>query len=1063
MPAPHLGQTSTRLLLFGSAVAGCALWPIIGTTLVTTAVTTATATAIGGIAGGLLANDIGEHLKLAHRLREKKNSLRNHDLTKAVGCAISIVLFAVAEEHKARKNEWHKDFEKLAKAAPNYWKKIADNRQDDFAGIREENLPAELFSTKASEFGTVKALDEDSWIEFLNGLCAENKVDLDVLIRDTAQKLETIFPKALREVLKDDFEHGGKAFASLTLSMLSEISAGIKENQAAISQLLQKQGIAQPSQQEYNEILSRLDVLANQQKITNQRTIPPEIEKALKQVSTEIESGFEEVLREMGVQYQEIRKEIETLRNDILDAILKISTRDEDEKRHQEVIGKLEEITPANLDNLDHAYPTITDWVGRAGELQTVREYLANSNIALIKIVGVGGIGKSTLAAKVFEEERSKFEGKFWWDLTISPNFTEFVRNALRQLGRFSLQDIQQIAENNVIDWLVNLLQEKPFLIVIDNLETVLKSGWEGSLWEKFFCRWLGCAGKSKIIVTSQDKPNLTELKGKTLHLEQGLNSSEGATLLRNLGVLGETTELEDFVESVGGSPLCLMLVAGLLVTEEEDDPQIKYLSRYGNLYEIKGIHRGKNSVSVKDVFEESFARLSDQQKQLLLNLSVYRLPFGGAAALVMYDGTESEAENDLKLLAKRCFLLKGKDVSGFKFQPVVLGYLKSKAGDLKEVHRKAIEYYRSIQKSEGWKTKKDVSGYIEICYHLCELGERGAAFKTIRICDEFLTVRGYYGLLVGVYEQIITGWKPQDKNEKKMFATSLNNLGNAYAAQGDDLQSIDYYEQSLKIYQEIRDRRGEVNSLMGLAKGYDSLEDDYQTIDYYEQSLRISQEIKDGQGEARSLNGLGNSYMNLAEEWKAIDYYEQSLKIYQEIKNRQGEASSLNGLGSVYINLGENLKAIDYYNQSLKIYQEIRYPQGEARSLKDLGSAYTSLTDYFKSIDYYEQSLKIYQEIKDWQGERSCWLDMAYLYKQKGDVEKSLEAFNKADQILLPRPKVNLFPQWMLSLWKIAKKIKFHWLLYCIFWLFFLSFFFLFTIVITLWLIIDTKINRPR
>ncbi len=120
MPAPHLGQTPTRLLLFGSAVAAGALWPIIGTTLVTTTVTAATATAIGGIAGGLVATDVGDHLKLAHRLRENKDILRNHDLTKAVGSAISIVLFAVAEEYKAKKDDWHKDFEKLAKAAPNY-------------------------------------------------------------------------------------------------------------------------------------------------------------------------------------------------------------------------------------------------------------------------------------------------------------------------------------------------------------------------------------------------------------------------------------------------------------------------------------------------------------------------------------------------------------------------------------------------------------------------------------------------------------------------------------------------------------------------------------------------------------------------------------------------------------------------------------------------------------------------------------------------------------------------------------------------------------------------------
>ncbi|MCT7950429.1 tetratricopeptide repeat protein [Ancylothrix sp. C2] len=1102
MPVPHLGQTSIRLLLSSSVVAASALCPIIGASVVTTTA----AAAVASVAGGVLANDVGEHLKLAHRLREKKNSLRNHDLTKAVGSAISIVLFAVAEEHKARKNDWHKDFENLAKAAPNYWKNIADNRQDDFAGIWEENLPAELFSTKASEFATVKALDENSWIEFLQGLCAENKVGLgDVLILNTAQKWESIFPKALREVLKDDFEHGGKAFASLTLSMMSEISAGIKENQTAILQLLQNQGIAQPNQ-EYNEILSRLDALANQQ------TITPEIKNALKQVSTQIESGFEEVLREMGVQYEEIRKEIETLRNEILDALSNISSRKEDQDRHieivegnQKILEAVVKITPANLANLDHAYPSITDWVGRAGELQTVGEYLANSNIALIKIIGVGGIGKSTLAAKVFEVEGSKFEGKFWWDLTISPNFTEFVRNALRHLGRFSLQDIQQIPEKDVIDRLVNLLQKQAFLIVIDNLETVLKSGWEGSLWEKFFCRWLGCAGKSKIIVTSQDVPNLTELKGKTLHLEEGLNCTEGATLLRNLGVLGETRELEDFVESVGGYPLYLMLVAGLLVTEEEDDPQIKYLSRYGNLYEIKGIHRGKNSVSVKDVFEESFGRLSDQQKQLLLNLSVYRLPFESAAALVMYEGTESEAENDLKLLAKRCFLLKGKDASGFKFQPVVLAYLKSKAGDLTEVHRKAIEYYGSVQESEGWKTKEDVSGYIEICYHLGELGERRAAFDTIGICDEFLNFQGFYDVLIEVYELIVQNWQPKDEDEERLFAAYLNNLGSAYNSLGQYQKAIEYHEKSLKIREKIGNQPDIARSLNNLGNTYNYLEKHEKAIEYCEKSLNIWNQLNNHQEIADTLNNLGNAYHSLGQYETAIKYHKKSLEIREEIGPQQDIAKSFINLGIAYYSLGKYETAIEYLKKSLTINRRIGHQQQIALSLNNLGSAYDSLERYETAIEYYKESLEIRQKIcnqqeiahslhnlglayrsyeeyqkaiecfeklleikrptNDKEGEAKCLQILAGLYHQTGQFKKGYAAGYQASQILQESnlPLDSLYPKWLQSIIKFAQKGKGQFVLCFITGLFAFPFALVWIIVVMLWRIIRAKINRPR
>jgi hypothetical protein len=54
----------------------------------------------------------------------------------------------------------------------------------------------------------------------------------------------------------------------------------------------------------------------------------------------------------------------------------------------------------ANSPNLDEMRPSLNCWQGRTEERQKIGEWMADGNIRLIGITGLGGFGKSTLAAK---------------------------------------------------------------------------------------------------------------------------------------------------------------------------------------------------------------------------------------------------------------------------------------------------------------------------------------------------------------------------------------------------------------------------------------------------------------------------------------------------------------------------------------------------------------------------------------------------------------------------------------------------------------------------------------
>ena len=616
---------------------------------------------------------------------------------------------------------------------------------------------------------------------------------------------------------------------------------------------------------------------------------------------------------------------------------------------------------------------SIIYWQGRVEEIEQLRQWLTDENTRVIGIEGIGGTGKSTLATKIYEEIE-QFPKRFWADVSSGAIiFSDLARRVLTEFGcRIPAE------ESEFVNALVQCLRSGKYLLVVDNLESLLLSDrkWSSQFYEDFFRTWLESGGGSKILVTTREKPDLKGFEWLPL---KGLKKEEGANLLKELGIQGE---LEAFAELVDGHPLLLKIVALLIKDKYPQDPSLERLADLGlgNLQKlltdrrVVGNHRREN-VGMVLVLDASFERLFDWQKIWLQNLSVYRDTFDWEAArAVLPQPSESyslpaerrEIERELRKLLKRSLLEEKLNHNGqFAFQPVVLEYFRYKAGDQTEAHRRAIDYYYSkVVKKEDWHTIDDLKEYLEIFYHLSQLGEYDSAFDAIRTCDDFLTRRGYYAVQVELYEQLVEAWEQTDARENWNYQASLISLGNAYNSLGEYPQAIDYLQQSLEIQQEIGDRYIEAKSLNNLGNAYDFLGEYQKGIDYHQQSLEIKQERGDRSGVASSLTNLGNAYHSLGEDQRAIDYHQQSLEISRGIGDRYIEAKSLNNLGNAYHSLGEYQKAIDYLQQSLEIKQEIGDRSGEGNACFNLGLALEKVKQKSKAIDAYRNARQLYQAI---------------------------------------------------------------------------------------------------
>src|ERR1035437_1676184 len=139
---------------------------------------------------------------------------------------------------------------------------------------------------------------------------------------------------------------------------------------------------------------------------------------------------------------------------------------------------------------------------------------------------------------------------------------------------------------------------------------------------------------------------------------------------------------------------------------------------------------------------------------------------------------------------------------------------------------------------------------------------------------------------------------------EKKSFLTTkanaLNNMGFVYKEQGNITKALEWYHESLKIREDIGDKRGIANSLSNIGRIYHNRGDIPKALDCYNKSLKTQNEIGDKQGIAVSLTNIGFIYFNQGDIQKALEWYHKSLKISEEIGDKEGVAISLGNIGQV-------------------------------------------------------------------------------------------------------------------------------------------------------------------
>ena len=255
-----------------------------------------------------------------------------------------------------------------------------------------------------------------------------------------------------------------------------------------------------------------------------------------------------------------------------------------------------------------------------------------------------------------------------------------------------------------------------------------------------------------------------------------------------------------------------------------------------------------------------------------------------------------------------------------------------------------------------------------------------------------FYAQKTNYKKAIAEYDLAIVLYK--EENDKFGLLKTFNNRGHIYRLSGDYDQALFNFLESLKMSEELGNKKGIAYASLNIGLIYSTRIDKKisKGLPYYLKALEICREINDQKGEAYSINNIAMVYSELKEYDKALDYHNQSLKLKQAARDEAGIASSLGNISDIYIMKGEYKISFMYNQQALEIFRKINDRSGIAYTLLDIGKANYLLKNFEEAISYLDEALLLAQDINSLQHKKRAYQYLYEYHLAKNDFKKALE-----------------------------------------------------------------------
>lgn len=319
----------------------------------------------------------------------------------------------------------------------------------------------------------------------------------------------------------------------------------------------------------------------------------------------------------------------------------------------------------------------VSNFYGRTTELNTLIDWIMKDCCRLVAVLGMGGMGKTSLVTKFARQQQAAFDGLVWRSLLSAPTLPDLLADLLQSLSPQPIRDIPaQISE------LLHLLEQQRCLVILDNVDSIFQqgtavgkylSGYEQ--YQDLFKKLAEVSHQSCIIITSREQPqeialgigSITPVRAMPL---LGISLLEGQAIFADQGFTAiDDQDITTILKHYGGNPLALKIVAAGIQEMLGGDLRSLLPHLATSLLQFTDIN---------DVLSRQLQRISPSEQIVMYWLVVNRTPVSlDTLAADIYPGTLTQMPQLLVTLQalKRRSLIEY-STSGWYLQPVVMEFI---------------------------------------------------------------------------------------------------------------------------------------------------------------------------------------------------------------------------------------------------------------------------------------------------------------------------------------------------------------------------------------------------
>jgi predicted ATPase/DNA-binding CsgD family transcriptional regulator len=615
-------------------------------------------------------------------------------------------------------------------------------------------------------------------------------------------------------------------------------------------------------------------------------------------------------------------------------------------------------------------------FVGRTKELAEITARLVDPDCRLLTLTGLGGSGKTRLALEAAR--------------TAAPNFPHgAVFVGLQPLTRSDLLvpaiaqavGLTPYSEGDLHDQLLDYLQEKTLLLLLDNFEHLLDGA-------AFVTTMLADAPGVKVLVTSRVALCLQE---EWLYPLKGLATppSVYATELEDYEAVqlflyharrvqphvDPTNDHEAVIricQMTAGLPLAIELAAswlkGLRIAHIAHAMQcnLDFLSTTTRNGEER--HR-----SMRAVFDQSWTFLSENERLIFARLSVFPGSFAGAAAEQVAGASFASLA---ALVEKSLVQLESADRFGIHELLRQYGMEQLEAyGETAATYARHSQYFAQLMLRHEAALRQpqqlETMQAIERDFDNIRLAWEWSA-QNQRLTHLHTMLNGLYlfGFLGARYRETITIF--QDTLDQSVADAPLR--GRLLVRRWGYLQwwyQANYQEALTQIERALTIARAENNRFeiafcqLMVAYALMSLRRYAEALPHLESSKALFEALDEPYYVCWVLHRLGYVYSNLNNTDKGTEYTEQSLALARVTHNRVALVICLYNLGSDYILDSDYVKGRHYGAEALQFATESGHQCQIAHAFSLLALYAFFQGDYTTCREYAERSRAIIEDIK--------------------------------------------------------------------------------------------------